>query len=556
MFSRVQLPFSEEDAAASLAEAVSQEMAAACAVLRIGPKESCHTLASHAAEPSTASSADRLAPLARAQELDGEPVLVEELLHDGLLGVVVPGWLQERWMLVVEGVRPPLDRATQDLLLEIGWIARTALGAGDLLARGVRARHSADAASHRVIAVSRLIELLPSRLDLDETVSSVLDAVVPYVGDWAVLFLVSPAGRLERTAARHLSAPAQAALSEATCFPLPPAPEDQAGWLAGDGPFSLGSGAGGGADWPLRDDERELVLREVSPLTGIAAPLRRGDNVVGLLVVGTSEGGQVYGRDEVRLLRELAKLARVALESALLFAAAERATKQREEVLAIVSHDLRNPLQTLRYAAMHLGLPKLDPDKRSQQLALVERSVETMERLLQDLLDVSRMEAGRFTVEPRPYPAARLLEEACRSFSTPADEKGVTLDLRAAPAVEVWADREGALRVLANLLSNAISFTPRGGRVVLAAEAAEEAVWFVVRDTGPGIAPELLPHVFDRYWQANRAARSGAGLGLAIAKGIVEAHEGEIVARSLAEGGAEFRFRLPLVSPAREHQEN
>lgn len=549
----MQLPLTEQQAAASLCEAVSGELGGHCRVLRVGPGESCRTLAG-GSEPGNGGSARPWARLARERDLGTDPVLVEERPGGDLLGVLVPGWLHERWMLVIDGVRQPVDDAARELLLEIGWIARTALGAGDLVARGLHARQSADAASHRVIAVSRLIELLPSRLDIEETVDSVLDAVVPYVGDWATLFLMSPAGLLERRGVRHLSENSQGILAGVRCFPLPTTPEEQAEWLARPEPFAIGSHAGEGPDWPLRDDEREPVGRAVSPLSGIVAPLRRGSKAVGLLVVGTSGGGQVYGRDEVRLLRELAKLARVAIESALLFAAAERATKQREEVLAIVSHDLRNPLQTLRYAAMNLGLPKLDPDKHRGQLELVTNSVDTMERLVQDLLDVSRMEAGRYAVEAHPHPAGRLLGESYRAFSTSAEEKGVALELGATPAVEVSADREGVLRVLGNLLSNAISFTPRGGRVVLSADAAEEAVWFVVRDSGPGIAPELLPHVFDRYWQAKRAARSGAGLGLAIAKGIVEAHGGEIVAGTQPEGGAEFRFWLPLAAPAQESE--
>ena len=546
VFSRMELPLREDQAASALSIALGEVLGCACVVLAIGPGGGCRQLAAHRrAERSVPDS--RWAALLRDRELGAEPLLIEEVLREGVVGVAVPGWLQARWLLIVEGVAAPLDEARRELLLEAGWIARTALGAGDLLARGVQARQSADAASHRVIAVSRLIELLPSRLDLEETVASVLDAVVPYVGDWAVLFLRRPGGQLERAGLRHVSAEARDVLEGLSCFPLPPEPEQQAAWLERDEPFLIGDGDDPASAWPLLDAEREPVLEKVAPLTAIAAPLRRGDDAVGLLTVGTSASGQIYGRDEVRLLRELAKLARVGVESALLYAAAERAAKQREDVLAIVSHDLRNPLQTIRYAAMNLTLQP-DSDKRDRQLELVDSSVDTMERLLQDLLDVSRIEAGHFAVEPRPCSAARLLEQAHASFSTGSDDEGVSLVLRQPPVVEVAADRDAVLRVLGNLLSNAISFTPRGGRVELSAQVAEPWVWFTIRDTGPGVPPDLLPHVFDRYWQAKRAARSGAGLGLAIAKGIVEAHGGEIVARSPEAGGAEFRFSLPLAA--------
>jgi signal transduction histidine kinase len=141
-----------------------------------------------------------------------------------------------------------------------------------------------------------------------------------------------------------------------------------------------------------------------------------------------------------------------------------------------------------------------------------------------------------------------LLADAYRSCELIAGDKGVALRIDArSPGGMVLADRDAVLRVFGNLLGNAISFTPAGGRVTLGAEDSGEAglVMFYVRDDGPGIDPQVLPHIFERYWQANRAARSGAGLGLAIAKGIVEAHGGTIVALTPPAGGTELRFTLP-----------
>jgi signal transduction histidine kinase len=169
-----------------------------------------------------------------------------------------------------------------------------------------------------------------------------------------------------------------------------------------------------------------------------------------------------------------------------------------------------------------------------------------MNRLIQDLLDVSRMEAGRFVVDMTPERATSLIAEALEMLEPIAAARSVRIDAAdAGDDTFVLADRGGVLRVLSNLVGNALRFTPEGGAVAMSSTRDGDAIRFSVIDQGPGIPAEHLPRIFDRFWQAQRRGE-GAGLGLAIAKGIVEAHGGRIWAETEEGGGARFHFTLPL----------
>jgi signal transduction histidine kinase len=210
-----------------------------------------------------------------------------------------------------------------------------------------------------------------------------------------------------------------------------------------------------------------------------------------------------------------------------------------------VAHDLRNPLTAISmYASLLLEMPR-DADTQRGQLRTVLELTDQMNRLIQDLLDASRIEAGQLRVNPAPLRLPPLLADAAEMVRMAAAERGVSLRVQAAEGLPpVLADRDRVLQVLSNLLGNAVKFTPRGGDVLVLASARDGVVEVAVADTGAGIAPEQLPHVFDRFWQGD-ARRKGAGLGLAIARGIVEAHGGSIRAESDPGRGSTFTFTLP-----------
>lgn len=252
------------------------------------------------------------------------------------------------------------------------------------------------------------------------------------------------------------------------------------------------------------------------------------------------------GEPEEERLRELAA------DNARLYEEARAAMRARERVLAIVSHDLRNSLATvlLNSSAILESVPAegQDPGQRDQ-LEWIARSAEQMDRLIRDLLDLSSIEAGRLAVEPRPCGAAAIVSDAVNFHVALAAEREVNIkrDLRGdgdLPAV--IADHERILQVLANLIGNAIKFTAPGGSVVVRASVSDGAVEFSVADTGIGIAERDLDSIFELYWQADRGHRRGAGLGLPIARAIVEAHGGSIRVESKPGAGSTFSFTLPI----------
>jgi two-component system, sensor histidine kinase and response regulator len=229
---------------------------------------------------------------------------------------------------------------------------------------------------------------------------------------------------------------------------------------------------------------------------------------------------------------------------------AEAATRVRDEVLATVSHDLKNPLGTIFTSSTLLLDMELPPEAVRRQLEIIRRTAERMDRLIQDLLDVSKLEAGHFTVEPKPEPAVSLVAEARELLNSIAEAKGVALMAAArAGDASVSADRNRVLQVFSNLIGNAIKFTPEGGSITVSADLAGDAVRFSVADTGSGIPDADLPRIFDRFWHG--AESTGSGLGLAIARGIVEAHGGTIEADS-SPAGSTFSFTLPLASVSSE----
>jgi signal transduction histidine kinase len=285
-------------------------------------------------------------------------------------------------------------------------------------------------------------------------------------------------------------------------------------------------------------------------------PLLHNDRVIGVAEAGSRAATDFSAEDKL-LLNILATRATAMIEQHRLreFAeqralAAQRATRARDDVLAIVSHDLRNPLAAIVAAAALIGQTADDAAGVRRRSAVIQRSAARMTSLLADLLDVSRIEASGLALDRAPHAVQGLVSEALDHQRALAEERGVAL-LAEVPADlgPVDVDRDRALRVFANLLGNALKFTPPGGAITVRAEPEGAFVCVSVRDTGAGIAAEHLPHLFDRYWQARSDAHGGAGLGLAIVKGLVEAHGGAVRVASVVGVGSTFAFTLPLAAP-------
>jgi signal transduction histidine kinase len=252
----------------------------------------------------------------------------------------------------------------------------------------------------------------------------------------------------------------------------------------------------------------------------------------------------------VRLAEELAQRAALAIVNARLFREAQRAVKIREDVLAIVSHDLKNPVGTIRLAAHLLRQPdRLDTMGIGKLTDTIQRSVDKMQLLIGDLLDFDKIQSGTFTLETATDSVTRLITPAIDDLRLVAEDKGQTVVIRLPRRLpHVSADRSRISQVMYNLLGNAIKFTPEGGTIRVSARTQRNEVVIEVTDTGPGIPPEHLARVFDWFWQAAGGKKMGTGLGLSIAKGIVEAHGGKIWAESEIGKGSSFLFTLPLAA--------
>jgi signal transduction histidine kinase len=226
-------------------------------------------------------------------------------------------------------------------------------------------------------------------------------------------------------------------------------------------------------------------------------------------------------------------------------ASAEAALAARDEMLGVVAHDLRNPLSVISLKA-ELLRETSTAEKTRRTAESIQQVSQRMEELIRSLLDVAVIEAGRFSVAPVPCDLAEVVRDACGMFEGAAQAKAIALAVHATTTPPVMADRERVSQVLSNLIGNAVKFTPEGGRVRIEVRPDEEACAVVeVIDTGPGIAPGDLDRLFDRYWKRDRGAARGTGLGLFIARAIIEAHGGRIWAESRAGSGATFAFRLP-----------
>jgi signal transduction histidine kinase len=294
------------------------------------------------------------------------------------------------------------------------------------------------------------------------------------------------------------------------------------------------------------------ALTAAAPELPIVVMSGLADDQVALAAV--QAGAQDYlvkGQDDGRVLR---RAIRYAMERQELLArertaraTAERASRARDEVLSIVSHDLRAPLSTITMCAHALR----EPDADGAQLAdMIMQSAEWSLRIIRDLLDVSAIEAGRLAIHPEHMTVAAILESLASIYAPLAREKEIALTVATDPGSRwISADVDRLVQALGNLVGNAIKLTPRDGRVSVSVHDDGTSVRFRVTDTGPGIAPEHLANLFDRFWQAPGAHRSGAGLGLAIARGIAEGHGGRIEVESTPGEGATFTLILPSAPP-------
>ena len=276
----------------------------------------------------------------------------------------------------------------------------------------------------------------------------------------------------------------------------------------------------------------------------ICVPLLAREHVLGVLAMVSGRSRPRYDSSDLALVEDFCQRLGLALDNALLYRRAERAVRMRDDVLAIVSHDLRTPLaKILMQAEAVAEHPDLHETGHS-----IGRSVDRMNRLINDLLDASAINAGQLSLDLAKHGIARVCHEATELFRPAARLKAINL-LERLPddTVRVHCDRDRMLQVISNLIGNAVKFTPNGGTITIAVDATEREVRVEVADTGPGIVPEQVPHLFDRFWRGH-AHGKGSGLGLFIARGIVVAHGASLEVETAVGLGTKFYFTLPAAT--------
>ena len=250
--------------------------------------------------------------------------------------------------------------------------------------------------------------------------------------------------------------------------------------------------------------------------------------------------------------RHALQLARLLAQEHSAAAEAQHAVRTRDDVLAVVSHDLRNPVSSILLNARMIE-HRLPPDEEQARRALANltRAAEGMRLLIGDLVDLVRIDAGQLVVHPEPEDSAALVRDAVEFIAPLAASRQLALSVEAgANAPPVLCDRDRIQQVFSNLLGNAVKFTPPGGRVSVRVEDLGDRARFSVSDTGPGVSPEDRPHLFERFWRADITRKGGTGLGLYIVKALVAAHGGEVSVQSTFGQGATFSFTLPKAPAA------
>ena len=301
--------------------------------------------------------------------------------------------------------------------------------------------------------------------------------------------------------------------------------------------------------------EHPAILRALGAVSYMIVPLRARGRILAAMTLVSSESKRRFQAADLALAEDVGSRAGLAIDNARLYQDAQRATRARDDILRIVSHDLKNPLSVVTTSTEHLArLSESGEAVPKKILDAVRRATGRMDRLINDLLDIGRIETHRLPIDPYGHEATSLVSDCLESLEPLATNKDIVLhtDTEAARSVDVLCDCERVLQVLANIVGNAIKFAPHGSTIDVHAERTGDVVLFAVSDSGPGIAPEQLPHIFDRYWQVKETAQLGTGLGLAIAKGIVEAHGGRIWVESEVGKGTTFFFTLPVARTIRD----
>lgn len=403
-----------------------------------------------------------------------------------------------------------------------------------------RLRQVEDREHARLAFLAKAGPILAESIDYQTTLDAIVHLLVPSIADVATIKVIEDDGAAVRVAAHHVD-PGRREQLRSSSRRIPPDRLPRGVREAIETKHAVRFDLDGGDGY----------LRELGAAHAVFAPLILRGRTIGVLSLGVIAPDRTYNDDDVRLAEEIAHHAALAIDAARRYQSERRAVRSRDALLAVVSHDLRNYLTSIRLGVQLLSAAAPVDDRRAgrRHVEAVRRSADRMLGLIDGLRDAAMMEKGDFTVATKIVDAVALLEDAVATLAPYAEKASVRLKTELPAALPaITCDRERVLQVLTNLLGNALKFTPEGGQIRVRAERDAGWLRICVDDTGQGIPEQALPRVFDKYWKG--PAGGGTGLGLFIAKGIVEAHGGHIWAESRPGQGSTFSFTLPVAQHA------
>jgi PAS domain S-box-containing protein len=475
-------------------------------------------------------------------------------ISDVLPHEVSPGAVERIWRALAGEEVPPYEYKLSVAGEERHYEARispSSQGAVVVVVRDITERRRGE---ERARFLARAAAAMSSSLDYGSTVETLANLAVPFLADLCLVDLLEH-GQV-RCGAVAADSPDRQALALAIRLKYPvPADGDHPVAIALRGGTTLYADCTPETLQALRPSEEHASTAEAIGLRSLLVlPLSARGQTFGALTLVSSDPARRYTQADVALASELAGRAGIALDNARLYREVQESNRLKDEFLGTVSHELRTPLNAVLGWAQVLKRTASEPAQTARALEAIERNAQAQAQLVEDLLDTSRVVSGKLHVNFVPVDLGEIVHIAVESFRPIAKAGGVELTMRLGDGlVPILADSARLQQVIGNVLSNALKFTPIGGRVSVAVRRSGETMEIVVADTGRGIAPEFLPFVFDRFRQGDSTTtrvHGGLGLGLSIARHLVVLHGGTIRAESAGEQqGATFTIVLP-VKPA------
>jgi PAS domain S-box-containing protein len=395
---------------------------------------------------------------------------------------------------------------------------------------------------------------LATSLDYEATLTAIANLAVPAIADWCAVYIVSEDGTIERLAGAHRD-PAKLELIRAlrARYDDSKSPNSPAHVIRTAEPVILPSVSDELIVGAARGDQQRIELvRSLGVVSYLCVPLIAHGTTLGALTWATAESGRKYTADDLQFAQEVAYRAALAVDNARAYKNARVASQLKDEFLATASHELRTPLNAILGYARLLRSGTMPAEKKAHAEETIERNAIALAQIVEDILDVSRIVSGKIRLDVQAVDLPSVVKHAIETTMPAADAKEIRvetmLDPRASP---IAGDPDRVQQIVWNLVSNAVKFTPKRGHVQVRVERTDSSAEIVVSDTGIGIKPEFLPHLFERFRQGDAGTsreNSGLGLGLAIVRHLVELHGGTVSAASAGpDQGSTFRVRLPIM---------